>query len=64
MTKKKFKKKWLPLLKKIGFKESFEEDIDHLAEQSFDDGFGSGYEEARIQVKYFIEDMGKNEDRA
>jgi hypothetical protein len=59
MTKAEFKKKWLPLLKKIGFKESFEEDIDHLAEQSFDDGFKAGYDEAISQMRYKLDDMEK-----
>ena len=57
MTKKEFKKKWLPLLKKIGFKKSFEKDISDLTEQSFDDGFESGYDEALIQMREHIEDM-------
>ena len=57
MTKQEFKKKWLPLLKKIGFKESFKKDISDLTEQSFDDGFKSGYDEALIQMREHIEDM-------
>jgi hypothetical protein len=57
MTKQDFKKKWLPLLKKIGFNTSFEKDIDNLTEQSFDDGFKAGYDEAISQMRYKLDDM-------
>jgi hypothetical protein len=48
---------YLNRLKKIGFNASFEEDIDNLTEQSFDDGFKAGYDEAISQMRYKLDDM-------
>ena len=55
ITDTEFKKKWLPLLNKIGFKESFEADIEDLKIQSFNDGFNTGWMEAMQEV---IEKLG------
>ena len=55
MTDTEFKKKWLPLLNKISFKESFEADIEDLKIQSFNDGFNTGWLEAMQEV---IEKLG------
>jgi hypothetical protein len=60
MTKQDFKNEWsLAFNKKfVGWlKESFEEDVDNLAEQSFDDGFKAGYDEAISQMRYKLDDM-------
>ena len=61
MTDTEFKKKWLPLLNKIGFKESFKADIESLLEQIFEDGFQAGYEEAISQIRYKLDDMESEE---
>jgi hypothetical protein len=35
------------------------DDIDNLKEQSFDDGFKAGYDEAISQMRFKLDDMGK-----
>ena len=42
-------------------KSAFESDIDSLLEQSFEDGFQAGYEEAISQMRYKLENIESEE---